>query len=218
MRRIVAIVMGVLAMSVSTAVAQTKPLLTRLAEAPVSTAASSRGDTTPPIGWVQFCVDNSDDCEVEARAPQRARLDERRWAQLQRINRAVNLAIEPISDLEQWSTLERWSYPVTGKGDCEDYVLEKRRRLIEAGWPRQSLLITVVRDKKGDGHAILTVRTDRGDYVLDNQEPDVKAWMDTGYRFIKRQSEEHPNLWVSLGGVDTAIVTANRGGRERVTR
>ena len=89
-------------------------------------------------------------------------------------------------------------------------MLEKRKRLIEAGWPRQALLVTVVRDRKGDGHAILTVKTDRGDFVLDNQEPRVKAWTETGYRFVKRQSAEHPNKWVSLGGVDPGIITANR--------
>jgi len=42
--------------------------------------------------------------------------------------------------------------------------------LLEAGWPRQALLITVVRDKRGDGHAVLTVTTDRGDFILDNQK------------------------------------------------
>ncbi len=127
-----------------------------------------------------------------------------------RINRDVNDEIEPMSDLEHWGTLEKWSFPVDGKGDCEDYVLEKRKRLIDAGWPRQALLITVVRDKKGDGHAVLTVKTDRGDLVLDNQESRIKGWTETGYRFVKRQSEAHPSKWVSLSGVDQSIMTANR--------
>jgi predicted transglutaminase-like cysteine proteinase len=89
-------------------------------------------------------------------------------------------------------------------------VLEKRKRLMAAGFPRQSLLITVVRDKKGDGHAVLMVRTDRGDFILDNVEEEVRLWTDTGYRFIKRQSQENPVRWVSLGNVDTAVVTASR--------
>ncbi|MGL4240035.1 MAG: transglutaminase-like cysteine peptidase, partial [Beijerinckiaceae bacterium] len=138
------------------------------------------------------------------------KLDNRAWRELARINREVNDQIEPMSDLEHWGTLERWSYPTDGKGDCEDYVLEKRKRLVEAGWPRQALLITVVRDKKGDGHAVLTVRTDRGDFVLDNQETRVKGWLDTGYSFVKRQSEQHPSKWVSLGGAGDGIMTANR--------
>ena len=65
--------------------------------------------------------------------------------------------------------VERWNYPDDGYGDCEDYVLLKRRMLMQAGWPREALLITVVRDKKGDGHAVLTVKTNRGEFVLDNQ-------------------------------------------------
>jgi predicted transglutaminase-like cysteine proteinase len=177
---------------------------------PITTAALSVGDTLPPIGWVQFCGENAADCQVQALSAKSARLDARAWRELVRINREVNDSIEAVSDLEQWGTLEKWSYPTTGKGDCEDYVLEKRRRLIEAGWPRQSLLITVVRDKQGDGHAVLTVKTDRGDFVLDNQEARVKGWTDTGYAFVKRQSEEHPNKWVSLGGGGQTIMTANK--------
>ena len=74
----------------------------------------------------------------------------------------------------------------------------KRQMLIKAGWPREALLITVVRDKKGDGHAVLTVKTNRGEFVLDNQE--TKSWPGkTGYRFIKRQSQSDPNVWVALG-------------------
>jgi predicted transglutaminase-like cysteine proteinase len=177
---------------------------------PVSTMAAVTSDTLPPIGWVQFCSDYASECDVPSLPKQLATPDDRKWKQLVRINRDVNSEIEPMSDMEQWGTLEKWSYPTTGKGDCEDYALEKRRRLIDAGWPRQSLLITVVREKNGNGHAVLTVKTDRGDFILDNQEARIKAWTDTGYRFIKRQSEENPNKWVSLGGPETAVVAANR--------
>jgi predicted transglutaminase-like cysteine proteinase len=78
-------------------------------------------------------------------------------------------------------------------------VLLKRKMLVQAGWPREALLITVVRDKRGDGHAILTVKTDRGEYILDNQNDQILLWSETGYRFVKRQSQADPNVWVSLG-------------------
>ena len=78
-------------------------------------------------------------------------------------------------------------------------MLQKRKLLIQAGWPREALLITVVRDKRGDGHAILTVKTDRGEFILDNQTDQILLWADTGYRFVKRQSQTDPNVWVSLG-------------------
>jgi predicted transglutaminase-like cysteine proteinase len=177
---------------------------------PLTSASLVTGDALAPIGWVQFCGENPADCQVETLSAKVARLDSRSWRELVRINRDVNDQIEPVSDLEHWGTLERWSYPTDGKGDCEDYVLEKRKRLIAAGWPRQSLLVTVVRDQKGDGHAVLTVRTDRGDFVLDNQEARIKGWQDTGYSFVKRQSEQHPSRWVSLGGVGDGLMTANR--------
>jgi predicted transglutaminase-like cysteine proteinase len=177
---------------------------------PVASHAETTTDTLPPIGWVQFCADEPQDCDVPALPATSADIDDKKWRQLVRINRDVNDAVEAVSDLEHWGTLEKWSYPTDGKGDCEDYVLEKRKRLIDAGWPRQSLLITVVRDRKGDGHAVLTVKTNRGDLILDNQEARIKAWSDTGYRFVKRQSETHPNKWVSLGTPGNGIITANR--------
>jgi hypothetical protein len=49
-----------------------------------------------------------------------------------------------------------------------------------------------------NGHAVLTVKTDRGEYILDNQTDDILFWADTGYRFVKRQSQSDPNGWVSL--------------------
>jgi predicted transglutaminase-like cysteine proteinase len=202
MRRAAVIGFGLWLASLGAAAAQSAP--------PITSAALVTGQALPPIGWVQFCADNPADCRVEPAAERVATLDARAWRALSRINRDVNDAIEPLSDLEQWGQLERWSYPVSGKGDCEDYVLEKRKRLIAAGWPRQALLITVVRDRKGDGHAVLTVRTDRGDFVLDNQETQVKSWTATGYSFVKRQSAEDPNRWVSLGGARDPILTANR--------
>jgi predicted transglutaminase-like cysteine proteinase len=104
--------------------------------------------------------------------------------------------------------VEKWSYPDDGYGDCEDYVLLKRRMLLQAGWPREALLITVVRDKKDEGHAVLTVKTDKGDYVLDNQAESIVLWSDTGYRFVKRQSQTDPNMWVSLGDPHNATATA----------
>jgi predicted transglutaminase-like cysteine proteinase len=126
------------------------------------------------------------------------------------VNRYVNEAIKPMSDLEHWGTIEKWSYPDDGYGDCEDYVLLKRRMLIQAGWPREALLITVVRDRNDDGHAVLTVKTDRGEYILDNQAKDILLWFETGYRFVKRQSQRDPNVWVSLGGSRPEPMTVAR--------
>ncbi|MCZ8316668.1 transglutaminase-like cysteine peptidase [Phreatobacter sp.] len=156
--------------------------------------------TSAPIGWVQFCNENPVDCAQRSPAARSVTLTSAAFAQLARINVQVNREIQQVTDLELFGVEEYWTYPVDGKGDCEDLVLEKKRRLIALGVPREAMLITVVRDLNGDGHAILTVVTDRGDYVLDNFTNEVKLWHETGYRFIKRQSQTDPNQWVSLNG------------------
>ncbi len=163
----------------------------------------------PPIGWVEFCNEHPGECATKATAPRDVVLSPKAWKDLVRVNTWVNDTIKPVTDLEHWGVVEKWSYPDDGKGDCEDYVLLKRRMLIRAGWPREALLVTVVRDKKGDGHAVLTVKTDKGDFVLDNQAEEVLLWFDTGYRFVKRQSQSDPNVWVALGDPRPATATAS---------
>lgn len=146
---------------------------------------------------------------MPAGAPRDVVLSSKAWADLVRINKWVNEHIKPITDLEHYGVVEKWTYPDDGSGDCEDYVLLKRRLLITAGWPREALLITVVREKNGDGHAVLTVRTDKGDFILDNQNASILLWSETSYRFVKRQSQSNQNVWVSLGDPRPAIATAS---------
>jgi predicted transglutaminase-like cysteine proteinase len=168
------------------------------------------GDITrAPIGWVEFCIEYKGECDTKPSAPRDVVLTPKSWADLVRVNNFINDSIKPITDLEHWGVVERWNYPDDGYGDCEDYVLAKRRMLMRAGWPREALLITVVRDKKDEGHAVLTVKTDKGEYILDNQEAEVLLWSKTGYRFVKRQSQSDPNTWVSLGEPRSAPVAVS---------
>ena len=120
------------------------------------------------------------------------------------INAWVNANIDPVSDKDHWGVVEEWDYPYDGKGDCEDFALLKRRMLIEEGFPAGALLLTVVKDAHGDGHSVLTVKTSRGDFVLDNLDDGVKAWAASPYRFVKRQSQRDPNVWVSIGAPTSA--------------
>jgi predicted transglutaminase-like cysteine proteinase len=169
----------------------------------------SVGDTTrAPIGWIEFCAQRAWECKVAPTTPRDVVLTNKAWKDLVRINRHVNTRIKPMTDAEHHGVVEKWSYPDDGYGDCEDYVLLKRRMLMEAGWPREALLITVVRDHKGDGHAVLTVKTDKGEFILDNQNEEILTWVETGYRFVKRQSQSDPNTWVSLGDPRQATATA----------
>jgi predicted transglutaminase-like cysteine proteinase len=160
----------------------------------------SLGDAArAPIGWIEFCVAYEPECKTKPTPPRDVMLSVQAWKDLERVNLFVNTHVKPMTDMEHWGVVERWNFPDDGYGDCEDYVLQKRKMLIQAGWPREALLITVVRDKRSDGHAILTVKTDRGEFVLDNQTDQILLWSDTGYRFVKRQSQADPNVWVSLG-------------------
>jgi predicted transglutaminase-like cysteine proteinase len=171
---------------------------------------ASLGDTTrAPIGWIEFCADNPTECRNGASQPRDIVLSQTAWRDLSKVNRWVNENVKPMTDQDHWGVVEKWSLPTDGYGDCEDYVLLKRKLLIDAGWPREALLITVVRDRRGEGHAVLTVKTDKGEYVLDNQNEYVVAWTETGYRFVKRQSQSDPNVWVSLGDSHPAVSTAS---------
>ena len=137
------------------------------------------------------------------------RLSAKTWTILNKVNKAANDLIEPVTNLEHWGTMvDHWDYPVDGKGDCKIYALFKRKQLVEQGFPRQALLMTIVRDLDGEGHAILTVKTDRGEFVLDNLRDEIVPWDATGYRFIKRQAQDDPNVWLDLGGVK-GVVAAN---------
>ena len=164
--------------------------------------------TRAPIGWVEFCADHPHECKAAPGAARDVVLSNKAWADLTRINRWVNENVTPMTDLEHWGVVEKWSYPDDGYGDCEDYVLLKRRMLMEAGWPRAALLITVVREKNGNGHAVLTVKTDKGEFILDNQEEKVLLWSETNYRYVKRQSQTDPNVWITLGNESQKAVAA----------
>jgi predicted transglutaminase-like cysteine proteinase len=165
------------------------------------TRMSEYSATRPPIGYVQFCRQNPEDCSKQTTGPQRLTLSDVRMQELLEINQLVNHAIAPVTDQKLYGVAEMWAYPYD-RGDCEDYVLLKRRLLMERGWPASTLLITVVRDIKGDGHAVLTVTTSAGDLVLDNQEADIRFWRDTPYEYLKRQSKGDPSRWVSLRQTD----------------
>jgi predicted transglutaminase-like cysteine proteinase len=169
----------------------------------------SPGPTTrAPIGWIEFCVEHADECHVKSLEPRDVVLSTKAWNDLVHVNGWVNERVQPLTDLEHWGVVERWSYPDDGYGDCEDYVLLKRRMLMQSGWPRQALLITVVRDRKGEGHAVLTVKTDKGEFILDNEDERILLWSETDYRFVKRQSQSDPNVWISLGDTRPAVATA----------
>jgi predicted transglutaminase-like cysteine proteinase len=166
---------------------------------PRASYASVGAATSVPYGWVDFCHRERAECVEPVLPPLDINLTNATWAKIDRINRRVNQAIEPVTNLEHWGTvLDHWDYPFDGKGDCKVYALYKRKLLIDMGFPRQALLMTIVRDLEDEGHTILTIKTNRGEFVLDNLSEEIRPWDATGYHYIKRQSQENPNVWMSL--------------------
>jgi predicted transglutaminase-like cysteine proteinase len=170
--------------------------------------ASVGGETSIPYGWIVFCGRYKSECAAPALPAADVNLTDSARREIQDINSFVNRAVEPISDMDHWGVVDRWDYPVDGKGDCEDYALLKRKMLIERGYPRQALLITVVRDQNNEGHAILTIKTNHGEFILDNLTDEMKSVDAVPYRLVKRQSQQDPNVWVALGPTSAPVVAS----------
>ena len=153
--------------------------------------------TSQPIGHYRFCQQSPNECKDTAIVTKAPRLTREGWADMVEINTYANTSILPVTDQELYGVEEHWTYPER-EGDCEDYVLLKRHMLMQRGWPAHSLLITVVKQDNGDGHAVLTVRTDKADYILDNLEDKVKPWNKTPYLYVKRISTKHSGLWTDI--------------------
>lgn len=162
--------------------------------------------TSQPIGHYEFCMAYKNECrQIREQSHEPLRLTKENWSSIVNINSAVNMVIEPKSDLDIFGREEVWTFPDLA-GDCEDYVLLKRQMLINEGVSPSALLITVVRKPDGEGHAVLTVRTDRGDFILDNLTSQVRSWEQTPYEYLKRQSERHAGHWVTIETPDLTIV------------
>ena len=158
-----------------------------------SSHMATSGSTSAPFGHVVFCKNNGGQCRKRGSGTKR--FSQKSWRQLASVNSSVNRSIRPKDDgkLDKWQTNVR-------VGDCEDYALTKRARLLSAGWPSSALLITTGYLRSGSYHAVLVARTDRGDFVLDNLSGSVKPWRRVGYRWKKQQSASNPRQWVKLTG------------------
>ena len=146
----------------------------------------------PPISFTRFCLTYPGEC-VGAGA--RVHVNAERMRILEEVNRSVNLAIAPRAD----APFHDWRLGVS-QGDCNNYAVQKRHELIAQGWPAGALALSVVKTRSGEGHLVVAVRTDRGDYVLDNLRSHVVDWRSAGYRWLMRQSERNPKYWVALNG------------------
>lgn len=167
------------------------------------------GVAKPIPGWIRFCQQNPAECAVDPSEPATINLTAKDWQTLTRINQQVNADIKAKTDKDHWGVEDVWDFAEDGYGDCEDYQLVKRKRLVEAGFPRRALRMTVVIDEEGAGHAVMMVRTTRGDFILDNKRNAILPWHKTGYVYIKREGDAG-STWASLGGRTSPTMTANQ--------
>jgi predicted transglutaminase-like cysteine proteinase len=163
--------------------------------------------TAVPIGHYQFCRATPTECTPNDAPVDATALTDANWQDLVAVNSEVNAAVAPVTDIDQYNVEEYWTYPQSA-GDCEDYVLAKRRALMNQGWAASTLLIAVVRQQSGAGHAVLLARTDRGDLVLDNQDGDIHVWNETPYTYLKRQSQTDSGAWVDIIDQRPVLVAA----------
>ena len=175
----------------------------------LSAAIEKNGGARPVAAWVDFCRRHPTECAVDTGEAATIAMTPEVWRTILSVNRRVNARIKPKTDTEHWGLVDRWDFPDDGYGDCEDYQLLKRKLLAERGFSRRAMRMTVVIDDLGEGHAVLMIRTDRGDYILDNKTSAVLPWRDTGYTYVKREGQDS-TAWVSLGGVGSPVATANR--------
>jgi predicted transglutaminase-like cysteine proteinase len=174
-----------------------------------SANAATFGKSLPPIGYVEFCAQGEDECQTTGGKNQRLAMSPDAWNMLAQVNTYVNGKIKPLSDNDLYHVAEKWTYP-TSAGDCEDYALLKKRYLQSMGFDVDNLLLTVLLDEKGEGHAVLTIVSDNGDFILDNRRDDILRWDQTPYKFLKRQSQTNPKQWLSLQKVTPQILASTK--------
>lgn len=145
------------------------------------------GGRHAPLGYQLMCLKHPEQCRGGGK--QEIRLDDAVMAQIKRVNSAVNRAITPRNDIGG----DNWN-PNATVGDCEDYVLAKRRKLIDAGFPPSALRIAYVITRKGEEHAVLVVNTQAGGLVLDNLTAGIREFRETGYRLVSMQGA-NPDQW-----------------------
>ena len=166
---------------------------------PAGTATSD----AMPAAYADFCARQPDQCRITPGAPLTVSVNPANWALLVKINSDENTAIKPMTDADHYGVADYWTIPTDGYVDCEDYALAKRKLLAEAGLPLGALRIAVVIDRQNSRHAVLTVATDRGDYVLDNITSEILPWTNAGFIWLARQ--DPAGRWLAINAIPTLV-------------
>jgi predicted transglutaminase-like cysteine proteinase len=152
-------------------------------------------ETSRPYGHVDYCTRNASDCRGRLAKTQ---LPPAKLGMLNQVNATVNRAIKPLADKQAFGRKEYWTGR-TRKGDCEDYALAKRAKLMGRGFHSSQLLLTMGHNGR-EAHTVLVVRTRDGDFVLDNLYDEVKPVRAARMSFRKIQSPDHGGRWLRVTG------------------
>ncbi|UVK41740.1 transglutaminase-like cysteine peptidase [Mesorhizobium sp. AR10] len=155
----------------------------------------TKGYAFAPPAFRPFCARQPKLCSTGGQVKQ-VKLTPARQAELAAVNSSVNHRIKERSDLDSVGSADDWRVP-TKDGDCEDFAILKKSELLKRGWPASALLLTVV-TLGGAGHTVLTVRTDKGDLIMDNRSSAVRNWSRTSYRYFARQSQSEKGKWTRI--------------------
>ncbi|SFB63045.1 Predicted transglutaminase-like cysteine proteinase [Rhizobium sp. NFR07] len=149
--------------------------------------------TLAPFSFIKLCGAHPEQCKNKSGASE-IKLDGRNTRRLEAINATVNRTIQPQKDAPG---RDRWSLDVAG-GDCEEYALAKRRELIKIGLPPRAIRLAVGKTGSGEAHAVVVVKTDKGDIALDNRNDAPQPVNRLGLAWEKIESSDNPKLWRSL--------------------
>lgn len=139
-----------------------------------------------PRPYSDFCSKNEGACVLTG--PAILEWSPSLHRQLRTTNEDVNASIRFVPDPENSGLEEVWDFPRQGEGDCEDFALEKRRRLVEAGLPSASMTCGIAfHQTRLFAHAVLLVETTAGTFVLDNLHDDVLCWDAVPYFYTARE-------------------------------
>ena len=152
-----------------------------------------------PIGYYRLCKADNPVCRASAGSVDQttegvARLDGRLADQLATVNADVNRSIRSVANWIRYGSDDPWSVEPKA-GDCKDFALTKKARLLKLGWPSSSLLMALAYTADSELHAVLIVRTDGGDFVLDNLRKDIRRWSAKLYRWESIQSPTEEWVW-----------------------
>lgn len=170
------------------------------------------GPAGAPFAHTRFCLKYPGECRVRKLRFRGGPIDltAARRQELVRINADVNRSIvgtrmnEPVAQ-EQWVISPK-------VGDCNDYAVTKRHKLIASGWPARALLLAEVVTSWGEHHLVLVVRTRQGDLVADNLNANLRNWTKTPYEWVRIESPVNPLFWAKLKAPQPDVVAMNGSG------